>query len=50
MTVNPNSPVTIIEGIGPSYAEALVLIRVFNVFDLLRGTVNQFHGDKIYHK
>jgi len=44
MVINPDSPVTVIEGIGSSSAEALASIGVFNVFDLLRGTVAQLHS------
>lgn len=43
MAIDSNSPITIIEGIGPSRAEALASIDVFNIFDLLRCTVLQLH-------
>ena len=43
MSIDPTSPVTVIEGIGQARAEAIARIHVFNVFDLLRATINQLH-------
>ncbi|MFH2053275.1 MAG: DUF4332 domain-containing protein [bacterium] len=43
MSIDPTSPVAVIEGIGQARAEALSGIHVFNVFDLLRATISQLH-------
>ncbi|MEK6325517.1 MAG: DUF4332 domain-containing protein [Acidobacteriota bacterium] len=43
MAVAASEPVTIIEGIGPSTAEALQSVKVYFVFDLLRGSVQMIH-------
>lgn len=44
MAIDPASPVSVIEGIGPALAEALAAIRVFHVFDLLRCSAAQLHA------
>lgn len=43
MAVDPNTPVTVIEGIGPATAQRLNGVGIFNVFDLLRATTHQVH-------
>jgi hypothetical protein len=43
MAINPNSPVTVIEGIGPATSQLLNDVGIFHVFDLLRATATQIH-------
>jgi predicted flap endonuclease-1-like 5' DNA nuclease len=43
MSIDPKSPLTIIEGIGPAIATRLEELNLYYVFDLVRATVKQIH-------
>jgi hypothetical protein len=44
MAVLPSTPVTAIEGIGAATAKALETVKVYAVFDLLRGRIETIHA------
>jgi len=43
VSVSPAEPVSSIEGIGPAAVTALASVKVYSVFDLLRGSIQAIH-------